>query len=143
MDDKKLKFKANDTGLINKNKNLKNVLGKAYYVSLFALGFILSPLSWWNDLFVNIPLAYIFSLPFSMISRSLFLPSFVLGYFLTNILGFLLMHHGISRGLLSKKIIKRDLKRDIIISLIYTVIIILLVVMGILKSPMEYLARFR
>jgi hypothetical protein len=23
-----------------------------------ALGFVLSPLSWWNDLFVNIPIAY-------------------------------------------------------------------------------------
>jgi hypothetical protein len=31
---------------------------------LVTLGFLLSPVSWWNDIFVNIPLAYIFALPF-------------------------------------------------------------------------------
>jgi len=62
---------------------------------LFIIGYMLSPLSWWNDIFVNIPLAYVFALPFGFISRNLFLPAMVVGYWITNIIGLALMHHGV------------------------------------------------
>jgi len=105
---------------------------------LFILGFILSPLSWWNDIFINIPLSYIFSFPFSLISEKLFLPSFVFGYFLTNLLGFLLMHIGVNDYKYIKY--KKNLKKDILIALGYTLLIILLVLIGVIKAPTEYLS---
>jgi hypothetical protein len=51
---------------------------KSFLVAI--IGFILSPLSWWNDLFVNIPLAYLFAIPFGWISKQYFLPSLIVGF---------------------------------------------------------------
>ena len=56
---------------------VKKMIAKKHHlinIILVTAGFILSPLSWWNDLLVNIPLAYLFSLPFSILDESLFLP---------------------------------------------------------------------
>ena len=99
------------------------------------IGFLLSPLSWWNDLLVNIPLAYAFSWPFSLLSARLFLPTFVMGYWLTNVLGFMLLHHGLS-GMLSKE--QRsvwNVKHDLLVSLGYTLLILLFGLLGWIKSP--------
>ncbi len=79
-----------------KNRKIKNVI-------LIIAGYILSPLSWWNDIFVNIPLAYVFALPFGFISRNLFLPAMVVGYWITNIVGLVLMHHGVVNLFFEKK----------------------------------------
>jgi hypothetical protein len=68
---------------------------------LAVLGFLLSPLSWWNDLVFNLPLAYGFGFLFSLLSEELFLPATVVGYWLTNIVGLILMHQGI-KNLFSK-----------------------------------------
>lgn len=115
------------------------MLKKIFNSSLVGLGFILSPLSWWNDLIVNIPISYAFSYPFTLISKKLFLPSFVTGYLLTNILGFVLIHKGI-RGLRNRdKNLRGVLKKDLLVSVIYTILIVLLVVFGIIKTPTEYL----
>ena len=62
---------------------------RLFNVLLVTSGFILSPLTWWNDLVVNIPLAYLFSIPFTLLHDNLFLPSFVIGYWFTNLLGFI------------------------------------------------------
>ena len=107
-------------------------------IILVTAGFILSPLTWWNDLLINIPLAYFFSLPFSLLDESLFLPSFIVGYWLTNLLGFLLMHWG-GVGLIYKERSTISIKRSLYISLIYSIIVIMLVLLGWLDSPTEYL----
>jgi len=60
---------------------------RPYDAVVFALGFILSPLSWWNDLVVNVPLAYILSYPFTILDQSFFLSAFILAYWFTNLLG--------------------------------------------------------
>jgi len=107
---------------------------------LAIVGYILSPVSWWNDLFVNIPLAYVFALPFCFFSKKLFLPAMILGYWITNIIGFMIMHHGV-KDIFSKekqKYTKKELVKDIIISLIYTGIVVIFVLMGWLKFPTEY-----
>lgn len=109
---------------------------------LLTIGYLLSPLSWWNDLFVNVPLAYIFSIPFSFLNEGLFLPSFIFGYLLTNLLGFYMMHKGVNS--LRKKIIKKgELKKDLIISLIYVLLISISYILGWIKAPVEYLHYFR
>src|SRR5271165_6794917 len=86
------------------------------------IGYMLSPLSWWNDMFVNVPLALAFAWVVSVFYKPAFSASLVLGYWLTNVLGFILMHKG-GQQILSnelKKYSRRDLLRDVAISLLYT-----------------------
>jgi len=107
------------------------------------IGYMLSPLSWWNDLFVNVPLALAFAWPVSLVYPGAFTAAFVLGYWLTNVLGFVLMHKG------GQKIIsetdppytRRALWRDIGISLAYTLLIILLVEFKVVKPLPDYLPK--
>jgi len=106
------------------------------------IGYVLSPLSWWNDVFVNLPLAYIFAIPFALISKTLFAPMMILGYWITNVIGFMMMHHGF-KDLASKSEKKhnprkKELVKDIIISTIYTLIVVAFILKGWLKFPTEY-----
>ena len=103
---------------------------------LAVLGFALSPLSWWNDLFVNVPLAYLIALPFSLISDRLLLPAIIAGYWLTNIAGLVLLHIGARE--LAGGTATAHWKRDIAISLIYTAAITVMVLAGFLKAPWHY-----
>jgi hypothetical protein len=111
--------------------------------SILALvGYVLSPLSWWNDAFVNIPLAYIFAWLISIFYRSLFGPSFVVGYWLTNIIGLVMMHKGICQ-MVSEKYCepanrRKRLLHDLLISIGYSVVIILLLKFKIIRPVGEY-----
>src|SRR5258707_3138442 len=89
---------------------------------LVFVGFMLSPVSWWNDLFVNVPLALAFAWVASLFYKRAFEASLILGYWLTNVLGFILMHKGAETMLRekSRKYSRRDLLRDLGISLVYT-----------------------
>lgn len=118
---------------------------KTWYVrvrgSLLAtVGYLLSPLSFWNDLFINIPLAYVFALPFGLIARSLFLPMMILGYWLTNVAGFVLMHKGAKDVVGGERVryARRDLMKDLALSLLYTAVVALAAMLGWLRLPMEY-----
>ncbi|MBU4351264.1 hypothetical protein KKD19_00035 [Patescibacteria group bacterium] len=105
-------------------------------VILGIIGYILSPLSWWNDLIVNIPLAYGFASAFGLISQKLFLPMMIIGYWTTNVLGLALMHYGISTA--TQKQGEINIKKQILISLGYTILIVVLIKLNILKFPTEY-----
>ena len=115
---------------------------KLFSAAVSILGFVLSPVSWWNDLIVNFPLSYLMATPFGMINRNLFLPMFVVSYWVTNILGLLLMHFGIS-GVVkdTPKITKDELIKTIIFCVIYSIAIAILVQTGILKLPQDLLIR--
>jgi len=107
---------------------------------LAALGFILSPLSWWNDLFVNVPLAIAFAWVVSLFYRPAFEVSAIVGYWFTNILGLILLHKG-AESMMSKqprKYSRRDLLKDIGISLAYTGVIAALLKLGVLKPIKSY-----
>lgn len=112
---------------------------KVFGSLLATIGYILSPLSWWNDMFVNVPLSYVFSLPFTLISERLFLPSFIIGYWLSNLLGFVLLHRGI-RGLVAKEKSKYTLLHSIAVTLLYTIVISILVWLDWIPIPTEYLS---
>ncbi len=103
-------------------------------------GFMLSPLSWWNDLFVNVPLALAFAWVIALFYKPAFAPSVVLGYWLTNIAGFILMHKGAHLCISAKplKYTRLDLLRDLAISLLYTVLIVALIRFGVLKPITNY-----
>jgi hypothetical protein len=109
------------------------------------IGFMLSPLSWWNDAFVNLPLALAFAWGISACSSAawrerVFQISLVAGYWFTNVLGFVLMHKG-ARWLRSpeeKAETRRELLKDFWISLAYTGLIVVLVRLGVLKPIESY-----
>jgi hypothetical protein len=106
---------------------------------LAVIGFMLSPLSWWNDLFVNLPLALAFAWVVSLFYKAAFTPALVVGYWLTNIAGFILMHKGAQKMFSAKNgYTRRDLLRDIGISFLYTGLIVALVKFGVLKPIKNY-----
>ncbi len=107
------------------------------------IGFMLSPLSWWNDLFVNLPLALAFAWVASFFYKPAFEACVILGYWLTNILGLVLMQKGAQKMLSKKerKYSRRDLLRDFAISLLYTGLILLLLKVGVLKPIENYFKR--
>src|SRR5512137_2397208 len=96
---------------------------------LAIIGFMLSPLSWWNDLFVNVPLALVFAWLVSWFYKPAFTASLVIGYWLTNVLGFILMHKGAEQMVSGnpRRYSRRDLLRDVGVSLLYTGLIVALV----------------
>jgi len=106
----------------------KHAISVLARITAGTVGFILSPLSWWNDLFVNFPLSYAFAWivgkffnSFMVIHKWLFVDLFVLGYFLTNLIGFLMIHSSISGW---KRNQTFSIKSQIVISIIYTFIIV-------------------
>ena len=114
---------------------------------LGVIGFMLSPLSWWNDAVVNLPLALVFAWliglfyqPAAEKGSTAFDAMVILGYWLTNIVGFVLLHKGAQKMLSAeeKKYSRRALLRDIGISIAYTVLIVALIKFGILKPIGDY-----
>ncbi|KAB1198405.1 MULTISPECIES: hypothetical protein [Haloferax] len=104
---------------------------------LALVGFILSPLSWWNDLVVNLPLAYAFGVGVALISREWFLPGVIAGYWLTNVVGFVLLHKGAIDVVSGEPepYTTRRLAKDFLISVVYTGLVVVLVLFGILTVP--------
>ncbi|MBN1325898.1 hypothetical protein JW977_02875 [Candidatus Falkowbacteria bacterium] len=109
--------------------------------TLAVIGFLLSPLSWWNDIFINFPLAYGFAYAvgriihiFILIPRWFFIILFIVGYFLTNLLGFLMIHYSIT----GKSEEKETLWKQALITLIYTVLIIILAYFDVFKINLNF-----
>jgi hypothetical protein len=99
-----------------------------WHTTIIVLGFMFSPLTWWNDLFINIPVAWGVSWLFLKwislyvsVSKTSFYIVFVFFYWITNIVGFALMHYS-ARKLLSD-IEHHNYKTDVVIALIYTIIV--------------------
>jgi len=105
------------------------------------VGFMLSPLSWWNDLFVNVPLALAFAWIVSLFWPAAFTASFLVGYWLTNVLGLVLLHRG-ARDLLTGKdrpYSRKALARDAAVALAYTLLLLLLIKVRVLRPLPDYL----
>ncbi len=80
--------------------------------SLFILGFLLSPLCWWNDLIINLPLAYGFGKIISIFLPHLLIPASIIGYWLSNIIGIILMQLG-AVNLINNSEKKQNLAKNI------------------------------
>jgi hypothetical protein len=110
--------------------------------ALAFIGFMLSPLSWWNDLFVNVPLAVGFAWIVSLCYKPAFAASVVVGYWLTNILGLVLLHKGMQQITAAPKpYARRELVKDLLISVLYTLLIVVLVRLKVLQPIEDYLAN--
>jgi len=108
------------------------------------IGFMLSPLSWWNDAFVNLPLAAGFAWLITLFYRPAFKPALIIGYWLTNVLGFVLMHRGVGKMASRQEprpYSRRDFVRDILVSLLYTALILLLLRLKILQPFTDYFGQ--
>lgn len=105
---------------------------------LLVLGYLMSPLSWWNDLFFNLPLAYGLGYLASRFSPNFFLPAAIAGYWLSNVLGILLMQVGIMdvfQGEEKERNLKQELLMGVVSSTVYTFIILGLIHFHILETP--------
>jgi len=110
---------------------------KLYGGILGTIGFLLSPLSWWNDLFINFPIAYACACAINFIHKGSFLSAFIIFYWLTNVMGFALLQKGLEKmengTKEKKKYSRKDFLRDVILSVGYSILIIILVKLGIIK----------
>jgi len=109
---------------------------------LFTIGYLLSPLSWWNDLYLNFPIAYGLAWLVSLIDKQFFTVALIGFYWLTNIAGLILMHKGLAPATANAApLVKKRWKTilpDLAISVVYTGIIALFIHWGLLKLPQEY-----
>ncbi|MBW4648546.1 MAG: hypothetical protein KME06_07575 [Kastovskya adunca ATA6-11-RM4] len=105
---------------------------------LLFIGYMLSPLSWWNDLFFNLPVAYLFGYIFSWFSPDLLIPFTIVGYWISNVAGILMMQFG-AMDMFVEQPKERNLKKDLLVGLAsstaYTLVILALMQFNILKAP--------
>jgi len=121
-------------GGIFKQVKLKKLKGGFFLV----IGYLLSPLCWWNDLVFNLPIAYFFGYVCSLLSPKLLLPCAIIGYWLSNIIGILLMQTG-AMDVLQNQPQERNLKKELLTGLVsstvYTFVILALIQLKILDTP--------
>lgn len=123
--------------------NLSRYYDKLKGSVLACIGFLLSPLSWWNDPYVNIPIAYVCAWLISLIYPHAFLFAFAGAYLATNVLGFILLHKGISRTLSKSsreeiRYTRKNMAKDFAISFFYTALMVLLVKLKIVQPVQDY-----
>ena len=90
---------------------------------LFLIGWLLSPLTTWNDVFINIPLAYICASLFFKIAPVNFPLQVIIFYWLSNALGIMLMY-ATGRNVIREKTF--SFKNVLVTLLIYSIILFLL-----------------
>ncbi len=82
------------TGLFSGDQTVSTKLKKLRGGLLIVVGYLLSPLCWWNDLVFNLPVAYGFGYLVSLIFPQGFIGGTIAGYWLSNLLGIILMQFG-------------------------------------------------
>ena len=109
------------------------------------IGYLLSPLTWWDDLYVNWPIALVFAWIISWFWKPAFTASLILGYWLTNILGFVLMQKGGAKILSEqdKPYSRKCLCRDLAISVLYTLLIVVLIKIGVIGPIQDTLQKIQ
>lgn len=104
---------------------------------LIGIGYMLSPLSWWNDLFFNLPIAYLFGYAVSWAVADWFLPATIVGYWISNVLGIMMMQVGALDLFFEQR--QKNFKRELLVGLgtstLYTFIVVALVYYHVLELP--------
>ncbi|MBW4684525.1 MAG: hypothetical protein KME40_05365 [Komarekiella atlantica HA4396-MV6] len=116
----------------------KTLLQKIRGGFFLVIGYLLSPLCWWNDLIFNLPIAYLFGYICSLFAPKLLMPCIIIGYWLSNIIGILLMQAG-AIDIFQKQPQERNLKKELFTGLIsstaYTFLILALIQFKIIDTP--------
>ncbi|MEG4216769.1 hypothetical protein QUA27_15355 [Microcoleus sp. Pol14C6] len=105
---------------------------------LLGIGYLLSPLCWWNDIFFNLPIAYAFGYICSGLSPDLLFPGTIVGYWLSNIAGILLMQFGAVDFFADKpkeKNLKKELLTGLVSSTAFTIVVVALIHFNVLDTP--------
>ena len=109
---------------------------------LLALGWLLSPLCWWNDLVINLPLAWLMARLLAFWQPSWFTPGLVLGYWLSNVAGILLLQSS-ALAVFRDEDSPRDRRRELLVGLAtstaYSLLVFGLVGLGVLHTPLPEL----
>jgi hypothetical protein len=110
--------------------------------TLAFIGYMLSPLSWWNDLFVNWPIALVCAWVISLFYKPAFTASLILAYWFTNVLGFILMQKGGAKIISEQDqpYTRKALLLDLSVSLLYTVLVVILIKIGLI-APIQDTVR--
>jgi len=110
---------------------------------LLALGWLLSPLCWWNDLVINLPVAWLVARALAFWQPSWFTPGLVIGYWLSNVAGILLMQSS-AMEVFRDGDGPRDPRRELLVGLAtstaYSLAVFALVKTGLLHTPLPELA---
>lgn len=114
------------------------------------VGFLLSPLCWWNDLIFNLPIAYGIGYLCELVVKGGLMPGAIAGYWLSNVVGIVLMQagtHQVWQASAEKPNFKQALWSGVLSSTVFTVLVCLLVYCHILDlasfSPTELLANLK
>jgi hypothetical protein len=131
--------KANPELLSSSPENFpKTLLHKLKGGFFLVIGYLLSPLCWWNDLIFNLPIAYAFGYICSFFTPKLLMPGVIIGYWLSNIIGILLMQAG-AIDVLQNQSQERNWKKELFTGLLsstaYTLIILILIHFHIINTP--------
>lgn len=114
-------------------KGIPKLRGRFLPGLIFAIGYILSPLSWWNDVFINLPLAWLIGTAANFFFPGAFQIGMIGAYWLSNLSGILFMLWGGSRLLGKQPPKKSELGISVVVSLLYTLGIYLLMRWGVVK----------
>ena len=114
---------------IDKQLNMGTFLNR----TVFFLGWMLSPFTFWNDAFVNIPLSYIMASLTLRLFHADFLALVLVYYWISNGLGILLMYLSGKKLIVGNKGILREMIGLGVTVVVYSLLLITLNKMGILK----------
>ncbi|MBD2162740.1 hypothetical protein H6F46_18810 [Limnothrix sp. FACHB-1083] len=105
---------------------------------LVVVGYLLSPLCWWNDLIFNLPIAYGFGALCNWLIPHGFFGGAIVGYWLSNVVGILMMQFGATEMVQKEdqnKSFRKTLVTGLLSSTAYTILVVALVQFGILTLP--------
>ena len=100
---------------------------------VFFVGWVLSPFTFWNDAFVNIPLAYLFANIFIWFFHRNFVYTVIIFYWLTNFVGLFMMYASGRYMIKNRKDIVKELVSLAVTMLIYTAVLVILDRVRVLK----------
>jgi hypothetical protein len=126
-----------DNGAASSLWTIKLLAQKLLGGLLLVLGFLLSPLSWWNDLLFNLPIAYGFGYVCNLAVPGVLVPAAIAGYWISNVLGILLMQVGAVKMFQKQPQpvnFRKELVTGLVSSTAYTVLIVVLIQLKVLDG---------
>ncbi len=111
----------------------KNASDKLTNRIAFVVGWLLSPFSFWNDCFINIPLSYLSANIIVKFVRIDFLMAMLISYWVSNILGVAIMYFSGKHIINNRKDLIREIVTFTLTIVIYSEVVVVLNKFGILK----------
>jgi len=101
--------------------------------TVFFIGWVLSPLTFWNDAFVNIPLSYLIANLLFRFIKTDFLQLVLVAYWFTNVVGLGIMYAAGKDVAKGRAGVIKGVFSLLVTSVIYSLIIVVLGRLGIIK----------